>query len=477
MNWGGLFNMQTLTSLGPPAAIGLAIIAALYFLRRFLYGNIHKLTAKTKTTFDDIMVRETRIATLLWCIWLGIWAAYKIAETPPAWIDVENKVIPVLFTSFGIYTAIVIVMAVFKWYKDEICPRTSSSFDDIIMSVLIVGTPIVGGGLGIILILSMLGYKSDKVNAAIAQYGPSMAAITIVTVVLLLLVVLIVPKVIYSIVRNTRAEQSEEELEKRAMTLISVIATTVQVVIIFIYFLMIARNLGMDVTSILAGASVVGVALGFGAQWLVKDIIAGLFIIMENQYRKGDVVKIAGESGVVEEINLRRTVLRDMDGGYHVVPNGEIRVATNYTKQLSRVNLVVKVAYETDLDKATAVIDRVGREMADDPKWKSSITSPPKAIRVDNLGESGIDIRIMGDTKPSEQWAVTGELRLRLKKAFDKEGIDIPYPHTKVIFGNLPPQLYPREPEVKIEDKQPAKKLNNQQCSDQTPPPNLEADR
>ena len=195
----------------------------------------------------------------------------------------------------------------------------------------------------------------------------------------------------------------------------------------------------------MTGASVLGVAVGFGAQSLVKDVIAGLFIIMENQFRKGDVIKIAGESGVVEEINLRRTILRDMDGVYHVVPNGEIRVASNFTKQFSRVNMNISVAYETDLDKAIAVINRVGQEMAEDPKWASFIVSPPKAIRVDNLGESGIDIRILGDTKPSAQWDVTGELKLRLKKAFDKEGIDIPYPHTKVIFGNLPPQIVPQK--------------------------------
>jgi moderate conductance mechanosensitive channel len=462
MNWGELFSTQSLSGLAVPAGIGIAIIVVLYFLRRYLYGWVHKLTARTKTIFDDIMVRETRVATLLWCIWIGIWAAYKIADTPPAWIGLEEKVIPAMYAAFGIYTLIVIIMAVFKWYRDEICPRTSSNFDEIIMAVLIIGTPIVGGVLGTIWILNILGIKNDAVNAALKEYLPSMAAITIVTVILLLLTVLVVPKVIYGIVRNTRAEQSEEELHKRATTLISVIGTTIQAVIIFIYFLMIARNLGMDVTSILAGTTVVGVALGFGAQSLVKDMISGLFIIMENQYRKGDVIKIAGETGVVEEINLRRTILRDGDGGYHVVPNGEIRVATNYTKQMSRVNLVISVAYETDLDKAIAIINQIGQEMANDPAWQSAITSPPKAVRVDKLGESGIDIRIMGDTKPSKQWDITGELRLRLKKAFDKEGIDIPYTHTKVIFGNMPPQLMtPKEVDIKVGEKEQTPKLPN----------------
>lgn len=120
----------------------------------------------------------------------------------------------------------------------------------------------------------------------------------------------------------------------------------------------------------------------------------------------------------------------------------------------------VSVAYETDLDKAIAVINGVGQEMASDPKWSSSIVSPPKAIRVDNLGESGVDIRILGDTRPSAQWDVTGELKLRLKKAFDKEGIDIPYPHTKVIFGNLPPQIVPKNGEATAQKESTAQSKN-----------------
>ncbi|MDO8578526.1 MAG: mechanosensitive ion channel family protein, partial [Dehalococcoidales bacterium] len=156
---------------------------------------------------------------------------------------------------------------------------------------------------------------------------------------------------------------------------------------------------------------------------------------------KGDWVKIADVDGTVEEINLRRTILRNLDGVTHVVPNGEIRIASNYTKRWARVNLNISVAYDTDLEKAMAVINQVGKELAEDPAWRSAVISPPKALRVDKLGDSGIDIKIMGETKPARQWDVAGELRLRLKKAFDKEGIEIPWPHTKVYFGNMPPGL------------------------------------
>jgi moderate conductance mechanosensitive channel len=436
MDLGQFFNSATLLPLALPAGIGIAIIAALYFLRRFLYVYVHRLAAKTVTQFDDIMIQETRLATLLWCIWLGIWAAYKIAATPLSWVETENKVISVIFAAFGIYTLVMIIMAILKWYKVEICPRTTSSLDDAVMSVLIFGTPLVGGVLGVIALLNLLGYKNDVINGWLEEKLPTLGFLVVLAVVLLLLTILLVPKAIYTAVRNSRAEQTEDELKKRADTLTSVTVTTMQIAIIFIFILMIIPQVAPNVSiaPMLTGAGVLGLAVGFGAQSVVKDVLAGLFIIMENQYRKGDVVRIAGETGVVEEINLRRTVLRDLDGVYHVVPNGEIKVSSNMTKQYSRVNLVVSVDYETDLDKANAVIDQVGRELAEDPKWKPCIVSPPKAIRVDNLGESGIDIRIQGDVKPSRQWDVSGELRLRLKKAFDKAGIQIPYPHTHVIF-------------------------------------------
>jgi len=183
---------------------------------------------------------------------------------------------------------------------------------------------------------------------------------------------------------------------------------------------------------------IAGIAVGFGAQYLIRDLIAGFFVILENQYRVGDVAKIADIAGIVEEINLRKTVLRDLDGIVHHVPNGEVRVASNYTRHFARVNLNVSVAYGTDLDHAINVLNRVGKELAADKDWSHLIKSAPQVLRVDNLGASGIDIKVLGDVKPLQQWAVTGELRKRIKKAFDDEGIEIPWPHTKVYFGNSP---------------------------------------
>jgi moderate conductance mechanosensitive channel len=450
-------SSETWLSLIWPVGSGAVVIAVTLLLRRFLYSYIHKLAAKTATCFDDIMVHDTLIASFLWCIWLGIWVGWKIAETPAAWESIENQIIPVLFVALGIYTGTVIIMATLKWYKTEICPKTSSSLDDIVMSFLIIGTPVVAGILGVILILNMLSISNDSLNGWLSQHLASLAFLVILGVTLLLLAVLIVPRIINTAVFNSKAEQTEEELKKRADTLSSVIVTTLQLAIIFVFLLMIITNLdpAINIAPVLTGAGVLGLAVGFGAQSLVKDVIAGLFVIMENQYRRGDVIKIAGVSGVVEEINLRRTILRDMDGVYHVIPNGQIIVASNFTKQKSNINLNIRVSYDTDLEKAIKVINQVGKDLAEDPQWAPSLLSSPRALRIEDLGESSVDIKIVGETKPSRQWDVTGELRLRLKNAFDKEGIEIPWPHTKVYFGNLPPQLQSKDIPADGEKKRP----------------------
>jgi hypothetical protein len=174
-----------------------------------------------------------------------------------------------------------------------------------------------------------------------------------------------------------------------------------------------------------AGAGIAGLAVGFGAQNLVKDTINGLFILVENQYGKGDVVNIAGVGGLVEDVNLRRTVLRDLDGAVHSIPNSEVTKSSNLTRGWSRVNMNIGVAYGEDLDRVMGVIDRVGQELEKDPDFGPMILSAPHALRVDAFGESGIEIKILGETQPIRQWDVTGELRRRLKKAFDEEKIEI----------------------------------------------------
>jgi len=244
---------------------------------------------------------------------------------------------------------------------------------------------------------------------------------------------------------RTKYQESNGRTEKPTNPLLSIFTGGGRVFIVIVGIMMVLSEVGIAVAPVLAGFGIIGIAIGFGAQYLIRDLIAGIFIILENQYRVGDVARVADIAGLVEEVSLRKTVLRDLDGIVHYVPNGEIRTASNFTRHFGRVNLNVSVAYDTDLDHAISVINRVGQELAEDEKWREVIKSPPQALRVDNLGDSGIDIKILGDVKPIEQWAVMGELRLRLKKAFDAEGIEIPWPHTKVYFGNPLPDFPKKE--------------------------------
>lgn len=227
--------------------------------------------------------------------------------------------------------------------------------------------------------------------------------------------------------------QPEVEIEKRTDTLTHVVYRTAWVVAFVIALLTVLPEVGVNIAPLLAGAGIVGLAVGFGAQSLVKDAINGLFILVENQYAKGDVVNIAGVGGLVEDVNLRRTVLRDLDGAVHSIPNSEVTRSSNLTRGWSRVNMNVVVAYGEDLDRVMALIDRVGRELAEDREFGPLVLTPPRALRVDAFGDSGIEIKVLGETQPIRQWDVMGEMRKRLKRAFDEEGIEIPFPHRTIV--------------------------------------------
>jgi len=271
------------------------------------------------------------------------------------------------------------------------------------------------------------------------QHGTRILIILLVGFVLWFTLKKLLPPLVRRTIVKTKGE-SKAGIKKRADTLISVFMGAGKILIVILVVFMVLSELDIDIGPILAGFGIAGIAVGFGAQYLIRDLIAGVFIILENQYRVGDVARVADIAGLVEEVHLRKTVLRDLDGIVHHVPNGEIRVASNYTRHFARLNLDVSVAYGTDLDHAIRVINWVCQELAADENWAEQIISVPKVLRINNLGDSGIDIKILGDVKPLQQWALAGELRLRLKKAFDAEGIEIPWPHTKVYFGNSPPQ-------------------------------------
>jgi small-conductance mechanosensitive channel len=275
----------------------------------------------------------------------------------------------------------------------------------------------------------------------LVDHGIRILIIVVVGAVLWFALNKFLPPIVRRGVSRTKYKESKEGIEKRTNTLVSIFRGVGRVFIVVIGIMMILSEVGVDIVPVLAGFGIAGVAIGFGAQYMIRDLIAGTFIILENQYRVGDVARVADITGLVEEVTLRKTVLRDLDGIVHHVPNGEIRTASNYTRHFARVNLDVSVAYDTDLDHAIRVINQVGKELAEDKNWRKAIKSPPQVLRVNNLGDSGIYIKILGDVKPMQQWAVMGQLRLRIKKAFDAEGIEIPWPHTKVYFGNYLPDF------------------------------------
>jgi small-conductance mechanosensitive channel len=216
--------------------------------------------------------------------------------------------------------------------------------------------------------------------------------------------------------------------KKREDTLIRIFNGALRVLIITLTILMVLQEIGVKIAPILAGAGIVGLAFGFGGQYLIKDLISGLFIILENQYRIGDVVNIDATGGLVEDISLRMTTLRDLDGTVHHIPHGTITKVSNLSKKFARVNLDIGVSYSTNLEHVIGVINRTGKELAEDPAFRDSIISPPQFLRVNEFADSSVVVKILGDTLPLKQWEIAGEFRKRIKIAFDKEGIEIPFP-------------------------------------------------
>jgi small conductance mechanosensitive channel len=232
---------------------------------------------------------------------------------------------------------------------------------------------------------------------------------------------------------GTAQELSAVEVKKRIDTIDALATTAIRAFVAMIALVMVLGKLNLDIGPAVAGLGVVGIAVGFGAQSLVKDYFNGVLILIENQFAKGDVVTIAGVSGAVEDFSLRRTTLRDLNGVVHTVPNGEIRVASNMTRVWARINQDVLVAYGTDIERASGVVNDVGHAMMADPAWRRRILEAPHVERVEALGEYGITLKILGKVRAPEQWAAGGELRKRLLAAFATHGIEIPRPQRVVL--------------------------------------------
>jgi small conductance mechanosensitive channel len=213
----------------------------------------------------------------------------------------------------------------------------------------------------------------------------------------------------------------------------SLLRTVGTTLVVIVALMMAFREIGLDITPLIAGAGVAGLAIGFGAQSLIKDVVAGFFILLEDQFHVGDVIQAAGVSGQVEQMTLRMTIVRDLQGTVHFIPNGEIKVASNLTKEWSRAVLEIGVGYEEDVDRVIAVLTEVGRSLADDEGFGKMLLEAPQVLGVEGLNDSQVTIRILAKTLPLKQWEVARELRRRIKARFDREGIQTPYPHRVVI--------------------------------------------
>ena len=225
------------------------------------------------------------------------------------------------------------------------------------------------------------------------------------------------------------------DLEQRAATIGGILRNAAAVAIWAIAVMMALREIGFDAAPLLAGAGVAGLAIGFGAQNLVRDVISGLFMLLENQIRVGDVARINGVGGQVEEMNLRTTVLRSLDGTVHIFPNGAITQVSNMTREFSFYVFDMGVAYKEDTDRVVEVMQQVTEELRQDAAFAPLILEPLEVLGVDQFAASAVVIKARVKTKPIKQWAVGRELNRRFKKRFDELGIEIPFPHVTVYAG------------------------------------------
>ncbi len=257
----------------------------------------------------------------------------------------------------------------------------------------------------------------------------------LLVIVLAWIAIKLVKKLSTRLVQFISRQNDDSEFQKRMQTLGSMIRYVLLFAIIAVAVMTILRELGVDIGPVLAAAGIVGLAVGFGAQSLVKDIISGFFILLEDQIRVGDVVNIGDKGGLVEKVSLRTTVLRDMAGNVHYVPNGHINVVTNMTKGYSRYVFDIGVAYREDVDEVIKVIKGIDEELRSDPEFKDDILEPIEILGLDQFASSAVVIKARTTTLPIKQWKVGREFNRRLKKRFDELGIEIPFPHVTLYLG------------------------------------------
>lgn len=267
------------------------------------------------------------------------------------------------------------------------------------------------------------------------SFLPNISHNQIINIIIVLAIAIIssflIKRIIKWVVDHFLVGGQKREKEKRSKTLASAFSTATITIIWIIASFTILNITGIRIEALLTGAGLFGVIISFGAQNTIRDILAGIFIIAENQFRVGDIIKIYYSrqeiSGKVEEITIRTTKLRDIDGNLHIIRNGVSELITNRTFEYANVNLDLFVDYSTDIDLAETVINQLGESLFKDKTWSNAFITPIKFVRVSAFDKSGIKIKVVGRVEPAEQWRVSGEFLRRLKKEFDKHRITIPY--------------------------------------------------
>ncbi|GMW04592.1 MAG: mechanosensitive ion channel family protein [Dehalococcoides mccartyi] len=438
------FTLESLVMLAIVAAVALV----LFLLVNRLFSKFIRKDEENKVSLLRNVLKAVRLPVLLiiWCL-----ALYVITENLTIEVELGKQIsqaLELLMVAFTLWIGAGLIEGLLSWLKTEIPGKANSKVNDYIIDSLRFVVPFLALLALVVAGINVYGVSADGLTVWLGTHG-----------VKLLLIIGLVIAGVYAVSRGVPAlirgimfggvTKPKEEARKRADTLIGVAVSTAEVVVVAMGAFVALSEVGLDIGPILAGVGVLGVAIGFGAQSLVKDYLSGLFIILENQYSVGDVIKVMDVVGEVEFIDLRRTIVRDLDGVVHVVSNGEIRITSNYTKYLSRVNFDISIGYQEDINHAIDVINRVCAEFTSEPEWnKSVVKNSLGVLRVNKLGDSGVDIKVLGDVKPGTQWAIKGELRKRIKIAFDRENIEIPWPHTKVFFGNALPDTKVQIPKV-----------------------------
>ena len=283
----------------------------------------------------------------------------------------------------------------------------------------------------------MMNFSWDNVEPLLVSYGTSIGMAVLHIAVILIggwIAVRFSKKAIGKMgaimtrLAREDADLSQAAAEKRVATLTGLLSTIARVSIWSIVVIVVLTEVGVDIAPILAGAGIAGLAVGFGAQNLVRDVISGFFILLEDQVRVGDVAVINGTGGLVEQISFRTITLRDLGGVVHVFPNGSISTLSNMTKSWSAAVLDIGIAYEHDTDQVITIMNEVFEDLQRDPEFAARIMTPIEIFGVDTFGDSAVTIKARIKTQPGQQWGVAREYRRRIKHAFDAKGISIPFP-------------------------------------------------